>query len=404
LTLVITGRSVALMAELGSPAGVLVVGGGVAALESLMALSDLAGDRVRVTLVAPEPDFVYRPMAVTEPFGFGEARRYPLRRIVEDFGAKLLQAGVEELDAAGQRIVLRSGDTMTYDTLVLAPGARMLPAFDDALTFMGPGSAPAMRAVLDELDDGRVRRIAFVAPTVVGWTLPLYELALLTARHAADRGLQPEIVLVTPEQRPLALFGERPSSVVAELLTSAGIEFVGASLVEVVDGAVRLSPGGRALGTERVVALPLVRGPELHGVPAEPDFGFVPVDRHGRVEGLDGVYAAGDATNYPVKQGGLAAQQADAVAEHVAARHGASVEPSPFRPVLRGMLFTGGPERYMREEAAAARPLWWPPTKIAGSYLAPYLYEREAAAAPEPAPEGFADLEVPLDTAEAVRG
>jgi sulfide:quinone oxidoreductase len=404
LTLVITGRSVALMAELGSPAGVLVVGGGVAALESLMALSDLAGDRVRVTLVAPEPDFVYRPMAVTEPFGFGEARRYPLRRIVEDFGAKLLQAGVEELDAAGQRIVLRSGDTMTYDTLVLAPGARMLPAFDDALTFMGPGSAPAMRAVLDELDDGRVRRIAFVAPTVVGWTLPLYELALLTARHAADRGLQPEIVLVTPEQRPLALFGERPSSVVAELLTSAGIEFVGASLVEVVDGAVRLSPGGRALGAERVVALPLVRGPELHGVPAEPDFGFVPVDRHGRVEGLDGVYAAGDATNYRVKQGGLAAQQADAVAEHVAARHGASVEPSPFRPVLRGMLFTGGPERYMREEAAAARPLWWPPTKIAGSYLAPYLYEREAAAAPGPAPEGFADLEVPLDTAEAVRG
>jgi sulfide:quinone oxidoreductase len=404
LTLVITGRSVALMAELGSPAGVLVVGGGVAALESLMALSDLAGDRVRVTLVAPEPDFVYRPMAVAEPFGFGEARRYPLRRIVEDFGAKLLQAGVEELDAAGQRIVLRSGDTLTYDTLVLAPGARMLPAFEDALTFLGPGSAPAMRALLDELDDGRVWRIAFVAPTVVGWTLPLYELALLTARHAADRGLRPEIVLVTPEQRPLALFGERPSSVVAELLTSAGIEFVGASLVEVVDGAVRLSPGGRALDAERVVALPLIRGPELEGVPAEPDFGFIPVDRHGRVEGLDGVYAAGDATSYPVKQGGLAAQQADAVAEHVAARHGAPVEPSPFRPVLRGMMFTGGPERYMREEAAAARPLWWPPTKIAGRYLAPYLYEREAAAAPGPAPEGFADLKVPLDTAEPVRG
>src|SRR5215218_1342571 len=174
------------MAELGSPAGVLVVGGGVAALETLMALSDLAGDRVRVTLVAPEPDFVYRPMAVAEPFGLGEARRYPLRRIVEDFGAGLLQASVEALDASARRIVLRSGDTMTYDTLVLAPGARMLPAFDDALTFTGPGSGPAMRALLDELDQGRVRRVAFVAPTVMGWTLPLYELALLTARHATN--------------------------------------------------------------------------------------------------------------------------------------------------------------------------------------------------------------------------
>jgi sulfide:quinone oxidoreductase len=388
------------MAELGSPAGVLVVGGGVAALETLMGLRDLAGERVTVTLVAPDPDFVYRPTATGEPFGLGEPRRYPLRRIVEDFDAEFVQAGVAALDAPGRRIVLRGGHTLTYDTLVLAPGARVLPAFDEALTFTGPGSGPAMRALLDALEQGRVRRVAFVAPTVVGWTLPLYELALLTARHATSRGLQREIVLVTPELRPLALFGERPSAAVAELLASAGIEFVGGSQVEVVDGAVRLLPGGRTLALDRLVALPLVRGPELEGVPAEPDFGFVPVDRHGRVEGLDGVYAAGDATSYPIKQGGLATQQADAVAEHVAARHGAPVQPSPFRPVLRGLLFAGGPERYMREAAAAAQPLWWPPTKIAGRYLAPYLYEREAAAVPGPAPEGFTDLEVPLDTAD----
>src|SRR5215207_1792428 len=394
------------MAEPGSRAEVLVVGGGVAALETLMALRDLAGDRVGVTLVAPEPDFVYRPMAVAEPFGLGEARRYPLWRIVEDFGAGLVQAGVAALDASAGRVVLRSGDTMAYDTLVLAPGARMLPAFDDAVTFSGPGSGPAMRALLDDLEQGRVRRIAFVAPTVVGWTLPLYELALLTGRHAIIRDLQVELVLVTPEQRPLALFGERPSGAVAELLSAAGVEFIGASHVEAADGTIRLVPGRRALSAERLVTLPLVRGPKLEGVPAEPDFGFVPVDPHGRVDGLDGVYAAGDATNFPVKQGGLAAQQADAVAEHVAARHGAPLEPSPFRPVLRGLLFAGGPERYLRADrqglgVVAAQALWWPPTKIAGRYLAPYLYEREASAVPGPAPEGFADFEVPLDLTAA---
>ena len=387
------------MAEPGSPAEVLIVGGGVAALETLMALGDVAGDRVRVTLVAPEPDFVYRPMAVAEPFGLGEARRYPLRRIVEDFG-------VAAVDAAARRIVLRSGDTIAYDTLVLAPGARTLPAFEDAVTFMGPGSGQAMRALLGELERGDVRRIAFVAPTVVGWTLPIYELALLTARHGTTRALPRELTLVTPEARPLALFGERASAAVAELLAAAEVEFIGASQVEIGRGAVRLLPSGREIGAERVVALPLVRGPQLDGVPAEPDFGFVPVDRHGRVDGLDGVYAAGDATSFPVKQGGLAAQQGDAVAEHVAARHGARVQPSPFRPVLRGLLFAGGPERYLRaaepgEGAAAAQALWWPPTKIAGRYLAPYLYEREPAAVPGPAPEGFADLEVPLDAAEA---
>jgi sulfide:quinone oxidoreductase len=388
------------MAEPGSPAEILIVGGGVAALESLMALRDLAGDRVRVTLIAAEPDFVYRPMAVAEPFGFGEARRYPLRRVVEDFNARLVLAAVTAVDASDRRVVLRSGDTIHYDTLVLAPGARMLPAFDAAVTFAGPGSAAAMRTVLDDLEEGHARRIVFVAPTVAGWTLPLYELALLTVRHAAAAKVECDVTLVTPEPRPLALFGERASTAVAEMLAAAGIEFTGASHVEPVDGAVRLLPSGRTLAAARLVALPLVRGPQLGGVPSEPDFGFIPVDRHGRVDGLDGVYAAGDATNFPVKQGGLAAQQADAVAEHVAARHGAPLDPSPFRPVLRGLLFAGGADRYLRacDDAVAAQPLWWPPTKIAGRYLAPYLYAREPVAAPGPAPEGFVDLEVPLET------
>jgi sulfide:quinone oxidoreductase len=391
------------MAEPRSPAEVLIVGGGVAALETLMALRDLAGDRVRVTLVAAEPDFVYRPMAVAEPFGFGGARRYPLRRVVEHFDAGLVQAGVTAVDAPARRVVLRSGDTIRYETLVLAPGARLLPAFDAAVTFTGPGSASAMRAVLDDLEEGRARRIAFVAPTVAGWTLPLYELALLTARHAEASRLECELALVTPEPRPLALFGDRGSAAVADMLAAAGVEFIGASHVEPVEGGVRLLPSGRTLSAARMVALPLVRGPQLGGVPSEPDFGFIPVDRHGRVDGLDGVYAAGDATNFPVKQGGLAAQQADAVAEHVAARHGARLDPSPFRPVLRGLLFAGGTDRYLRacDDAVAARPLWWPPTKIAGRYLAPYLYEWEPAAAPGPAPEGFVDLVVPLETIDA---
>src|SRR5215218_5764501 len=150
------------MAEPGSPADVLIVGGGVAALEALMALRDLAGDRVRITLVAPEPDFVYRPMAVLEPFGLGEARRYPLRRIADDFETALVQARVAAVDAPAHRVVLRSGDTMPYDTAVLAPGARIVPAFGDALTFTGPGSADAMRALLVDLERGRVRRIGFV--------------------------------------------------------------------------------------------------------------------------------------------------------------------------------------------------------------------------------------------------
>ena len=105
------------------------------------------------------------------------------------------------------------------------------------------------------------------------------------------------------------------------------------------------------------------------------------MDLHGLVDGLDDVYAAGDGTICPIKQGGVAAQQADAVAEAIAARAGAPVEPQPFRPVLRGLLLTGSTPRYLRSEVSGGRgqdqvsehALWWPSSKVAGRCLAPYL-------------------------------
>jgi sulfide:quinone oxidoreductase len=159
------------------------------------------------------------------------------------------------------------------------------------------------------------------------------------------------------------------------------------------------------MGSDYVVTLPLLSGPGIAGVPATHPHGFIPVDEYGRVRGLADVYAAGDAVDFPIKQGGLAAQQADTVAEHVAARYGEAVEPAPFRPVLRGMLFTGGEPLYMRSGVPGADPdvpgawcpLWWPPTKIAGRHLAPYLFARadEGIGFGSP-PVGFIDVDIPL--------
>ena len=91
------------------------------------------------------------------------------------------------------------------------------------------------------------------------------------------------------------------------------------------------------------------------------------------------MYAAGDLTNFPIKQGGLAAQQADAAAEAIAAASGVEITPTPFTPVLRGLLLTGLTPRYMRAEVGTneseldTEPLWWPPGKIVGRHLAPFL-------------------------------
>ena len=154
-------------------ADVLIAGGGVAALETLMALRALAGERAGYPPL-PAPDFVHRPLSVGEPFGLGAPQRRPLAQIAADFGAEARRAAVAAVDASGHRVVLGSGDTLGYDVLVLAPGARTLPAFDDAVTFGGPESAATMRALLDGLERGELPRLAFVAPTMAGWTLPLY--------------------------------------------------------------------------------------------------------------------------------------------------------------------------------------------------------------------------------------
>lgn len=386
---------------------VVIVGASVAGLEALLALRELAGDRARLTLVAPEPDFVDRPMTVAEPFGLGSARRHPVEPIAADVGANLVRSSVSEVRAAEQRVLLRGGGDLSYDTLVLAPGARSMPPFDHSITVGEPRWGEAMRDVVRRVERGDIRRIAFIAPTSIGWTLPLYELAMLTALTARRSQVEADVVLIAREERPLAVFGTQPSTSASHWLRNSGVEFIGDTSADVQPGVVTLEPGHRALPVDAVVALPLVRGPQMEGLPAD-RFGFIPVDSHGRVSGLRDVYAAGDATDFRIKQGGLAAQQADAVAAHIAARLGASVTPAPFSPVLRGMLFSGGEPQFLRtrdiddagEGTASLAPLWWPPTKIAGRYLAPYLLGGEPNAVFAPPPGGFTDVDVDVGVEE----
>jgi sulfide:quinone oxidoreductase len=383
---------------------VVIVGGGVAGLEALLALRALAGDRVALALVSKDEQFVDRPMTVAEPFGFGSPVRLSLPEVAAGAGAEFVRGTVTAVDAASHRVSLADGRDLAFDTLILASGARMQAPFSDAITFGLEGSGHAIREMLDHVRGGRARSVAFVAPSTTGWLLPLYELSLMTARELARSGVEGvELRVLTPEDRPLALFGGRVSQGIGRLMGSAGIEFGRASFAKIDGGGLVYGALGQST-PDYVVTLPLLSGPALAGVPTSEPHGFVPVDDHGRVAGLADVYAAGDAVDFPVKQGGLAAQQADAVAEHVAAACGLDVDPAPFRPTLRGMLFTGDEPLYMRSGVPGADPdvpgawypLWWPPTKVAGRYLGPYLAEHgdeDGFGAP---PVGFTDVDVPL--------
>jgi sulfide:quinone oxidoreductase len=360
---------------------VLIAGGGVAGLETLLALRALAGELVDLELLAPEPAFWYRPLAVAEPFDAGRARHFELAGIAETAAAAFTLGQLASVDADANLARTGHGAEIAYDALVIACGALPRPALGGVLTFRGPADSDAFRRLLAEAESGSVRSIAFAVHAAATWPLPLYELALLTATHLAERGKEVELALVTPEAAPLSLFGEAASDAVRALLSEHGIGLhTGSYPARYEAGRLELVPEATLLA-ERVVALPRLEGPQILGIPQDAD-GFIATDLSGRVRGLASVYAAGDITQFPIKQGGIATQQADAVAEVIAAQAGADVQPHRFQPVLRGLLLTGGAPRYLRHEphgghgdtsTVAGEALWWPPSKIVGRYLAPFL-------------------------------
>jgi sulfide:quinone oxidoreductase len=382
-----------------TPLRVLVGGGGVAGVEALLTLRALAGDRVDLTLVDAQPDFTYRPMKVAEPFARGQAMHHPMAEIARDVGARLVTDSVVAVDDEARTAHTAGGEELRFDALLLATGARAEPAYEHALTWDDRSGPEHLGGLLRDIEQGYVRRLAFLVPPGPLWPLPAYELALMTARMASDAQTRPQITLVTPEMAPLAVFGRAATSAVAAELDAASVGFHGCSYAEIEKGhalTLVLHPGMRRIEVDRVVALPRLYGRAPDGVPGDDD-GFVAVDRHCKVRALRHVWAAGDGIAFPVKFGGLAAEQADAAAEAIAALAGADVTPEPFHPVLRGRLLTGRGERFLHhvagggngEGTVADHALWSPPGKVAGRRLAPYLAERDGTApSARPAPEG----------------
>ena len=367
------------------PVNVVIAGGGVAALEAMMALRALAGERVRIALLAPERDFHYRPMAVAEPFSIAQARSVGLGAVAAEFDARYIQGALAGVEADQHRLVTSDGERMGYDALIIACGTHSRPAFDGVITVDDRSIGATLRGLVQDVEEGYSHRVTFIAPAQAFWPLPIYELALLTAERAHEMNATVDIAIVSPETAPLALFGAGISSELSRLLSAAGIAFHGSSFAQYANDRLTLLPGGVELPAGRVVSLPLLDGPPITGVPADPH-GFIPVTDDGDVLGLEDVYAAGDITAYPLKHGGIAAQQADAVAASIAAQVGVAVERRPLRPVVRAMLLTGRRPRYLeaslnREDglhsSMSEHCPWDPPSKVAARYLAPYLERGE---------------------------
>ena len=150
----------------------VVAGGGVAGLEGLLALRALTGDRVDLTLVAPNPEFTYRPLAVAEPFAMGHAYRVPLSRFTEDAGAELVIDSTIGVDDRARELRLRETGARSFDALLVAPGATPVEGLAGAVTWWPGGDPEIYGGLLRDMDEGYSKRIAIVVPLGAVWPLP----------------------------------------------------------------------------------------------------------------------------------------------------------------------------------------------------------------------------------------
>lgn len=376
---------------------VVICGGGIAAVEGLLRIRRLAGDSVHVQLIAPNEELVIRPMAVRQPFAFGPPQRYPLRRIARDNRAEWLQDSLAWVDPGARLVHTAAGERVEFDALLVAVGGRQVEPYQHVTTFRDAAADATYHGIVQDIEHGYTRSVAFIQPVGPVWPLPLYELALMTAERAFSMDVRDlKTTIVTPERRPLAVFGPAVSDVVAERLNRAGIEVHCDSLAKVpAKRRLRIEPQGVELHPERIVTMPRIGGPSIRGLAGAGATGFIPIDKHCAVPGTGGrVFAAGDAADYPIKQGGLGAQMADAAAAAIAKLAGAIDAAPAFNPVIHGKLLTGSDPVYMTAHPVGSEsfasevfetPPWPSEEKVVaeelGSYLA-HLNESPAAAGP----------------------
>jgi sulfide:quinone oxidoreductase len=369
---------------------VVVVGGGIAGAEALLALHDLAGERVELTLVSSGADLVVPALSVAEAFSLGAAQRHPLSELVEQADAGLVVGSLAAVDGSRRQIRLQDGTLLDFDALLIATGARAVARVDHATTWWPWGDHEELSGLLRDLEEGYIKRVAFVIPPGAVWPLPLYEIALMAAREVAGMGIDDaELTVITPEAVPLTLFGADASAALREELAAVTIKLETATVARIERAhplQAVLQPTARRLDVDRAVAIPAVEGPAISGT-AQNSEGFILVDRRGQMQGSDTIWAAGDAIAYPIKFGGLATQQADVAAAAIAAMAGAAASSPISTPRLTGVLMTGSIPRPLgtarRGPSLAHHPLWKPAGKVLGRYLTGFLDRLEQ---PEVAP------------------
>lgn len=326
---------------------VVILGGGFGGLEAAFYLRKRAGDGAEIVLISDRSEFIFKPNTIYVPFGLDPDRlRIGLEEPTSRQQILFMRAAVEGVDLE-RRTVTADGRIIAWDHLVIATGASTRPAEIPGLgsyarTVGAPEEMLRLRADFEALTaaDGRAR-VLFLVPPENRWASPLYELAFmldawLRRRETRDRV---ELTFATSESAFMEAFGPRLTDVIAGEMEERGIHARTSIAAAGAEPGVVVFREGERIPFDLLVALPPhVPAVAYPGLPAN-ERGFLRADGPTRqVIDHPGVYAVGDAADFPVKQAFLAVLQGDAAAEQIVSAIERTTPWFTFEPMARVVM------------------------------------------------------------------
>lgn len=310
---------------------IVVLGGGFGGLETLFYLKHELGDRALLTLVSPQPKFLFKPNTIYIPFGQPpEKFEMDLMPALRRQSIAFAQAHVKNVDA-DHRVVATEDGKIAYDYLVVATGAKMrsseIPGlYEHAITVWTPDDMLRLRdriAWAQERASANERtRFLFLVPPNNKCSGPLYELVMMLDTHLRRNDCRDwvDLVYATKEEAYIEAFGPRLNTVVRDEFRERDIQGHTGYVVTAVERGVVSFQSGARLDYDVLVSFPpYIASTAFASLPTD-DRGFIHVEHDSRrVTGHDRIFAVGDAADFPIKQAYLALLQGDAAGDHLAA-------------------------------------------------------------------------------------
>ncbi|MCA9540016.1 MAG: NAD(P)/FAD-dependent oxidoreductase [Myxococcales bacterium] len=285
----------------------------------------------RIILVDRDDDHIYQPGLLFVPFGLNDPKDLvrPRRRFLPS-GAELCLSGAEAVDPVARVVHLRDGAKLSFDVLIVATGARLVPEetagltgpgwYRDAFDFYTLAGATALARRLERFKHGRV--VVNVVDMPIKCPVAPLEFLFLADAYFTQRGVRDAVEIVYATPLDGAFTKPRASAAFGHLLAEKGVTVQPDFQVASVDSDARTlrAYDGRAIDYDVLVSVPAHQGSAvISNSGLGDDFGFLPTDRQTlQSRDHENIFALGDATDLPTsKAGSVAHFQGEVLIENV---------------------------------------------------------------------------------------